>query len=152
MSKHQLPSPSEPSIVSVQDMVEVTTRLNSLLLQESALLAQMKVKDLEPLQEEKFALSSKLESYHRALLGGSEVHTAGDPNVRDTLLNLADGLAATIEENMRLTALAQTVNRNVMQTFVEALAEQQRVHTYSARGHHAPPPAVTVSLNINERA
>ena len=70
----------------------------------------------------------------------------------DRLLTIAEDLAYTIEENMRLTRIAQAVNRRVMQTFVEVLADQQRVSVYSNQGLHGDAPNITVSLNINEQA
>lgn len=151
MSKHQLPN-SGHTPVNLDEVMAITERLNALLVHESLLLSQMKVKDLAPLQEEKFKLSAKLEAFQRTLAADNQLVASADSATRDKLLDMAGSLAGNIEENLRLTAIAQTVNRRVMQTFVDVLAEQERVHTYSNQGGQASAPGVTISLNLNERA
>lgn len=152
MSQHQLPSPAGVSSVNLDEMIAVTDKLNGILLQESMLLASMQVKDLVPLQEEKFALSARLASFQRALAEDETIAGNSHPATRDRLLTMAGDLALNIEENLRLTSIAQSVNRRVMQTFIEVLAEKQRVSVYSDQGLHGTAPDVTISININERA
>ncbi len=152
MSQPQLPSPTVTSSVNLDEMIAVTDRLNSILIKESMLLAAMQMRDLEPLQEEKFALSARLASFQRALAADEAIAGNSHPATRDRLLTMAGELAGNIEENMRLTSIAQSVNRRVMQTFIEVLAEQQRVSVYSDQGVHGSAPDVTISININERA
>lgn len=138
--------------IDLAEVMAVSDRLNSLLLEESTLLATMKLGALMPLQQEKIALSIKLQGFHRALASGEATVLDNDPDAHERLYHVATTLAANIEENMRLTGIAQNVNRRVMQTFVEALAEQERVHVYSGHGAQDQQTNVTISLNINERA
>lgn len=152
MAKHQLPNGNGSTIVDLDEVLEVTERLNQLVLLECDLLNTMQVRDLHAVQAEKNALSQTLETYQKALASDAHVVTSATTEMRDRLFNMASELAANIEENLRLTAIAQTVNRRVMQTFVEVLAEQQSVSVYSNQGGQGPTPDVTVSLNINERA
>jgi flagellar biosynthesis/type III secretory pathway chaperone len=138
--------------IDLSEVMQVTEQLNRLLLEECALLAGMKVRDLGPLQEEKTALSQRLELFQRALATDNSAVVTADEPVRERLMNLAQDLTDNIQENLRLTTIAQSVNRRVMQTFVEVLAEQQRVAVYGNQGQTDSGPAVTVSVNINEQA
>ncbi len=152
MSHHQLPKPADTHALNLNEMIGVADKLNALLVKESLLLAAMKVKELPPLQAEKLALSSKLEAFQRMLAADDQAVARADASTRDSLYDAAANLALNIEENLRLTAIAQTVNRRVMQTFISALADQEQVSVYSNQGQHEMGNRVTVSININERA
>lgn len=151
--QHQLPNaPAGGANVNLEEIIEVTNKLNAILIKESALLAAMQLKEIAPLQAEKLALSAKLQSFQRLLAADETIAGDAHPATRDRLLTMAGDLAGNIEENLRLTTIAQSVNRHVMQTFIDVLAEQQRVNVYGGQGTHETGPDVTVSLNINERA
>lgn len=150
--QHQLPNALGSAAVKLEDIIEVTDRLNAILIKESALLAAMQLKDIGPLQEEKLMLSARLQSYQRVLAADESIAGEAHPASRDRLLTMANDLAGNIQENLRLTTIAQNVNRRVMQTFIEALAIQQRANTYSDQGTHENGSEVMVSININERA
>lgn len=151
MAKHRLPN-ADTNMVDLENVLEVAERLNQLVLIECDLLNAMQVRDLHLVQAEKNALSQMLEQYQKAIAANENAVGNAAPELRDRLYNMASELATNIEENLRLTAIAQAVNRRVMQTFVEVLAEQQSVSVYNLQGGACATSDVTVSLNINERA
>lgn len=138
---------------NIQEMMTVTAELTRILSEETELLRRMKIREILPLQEEKRALSSKLEHFQQLLVADNSTAKAADETTRDKLLTMTDYLAVTIEENMHHTHIAQQVNQRVLQTITEAMASQQRPVLYGRDGKEGTTgPEVMVSVNLNERA
>ena len=152
MVRHRLPNGAAQKALDVNEVHDVALRLNELVVMECELLSNMRLRELHAVQEEKLKLSSLFGKYQQAIAADQQFAENITPDMRDRLYTVASELAGNIEENMRLTAIAQTVNRSVLQIFVEAIAEHERVSTYSGLGQTEAGPDVTISLNINERA
>ena len=151
-SHYQLPNKGKFKSLTIEDMMSITARLNTILVQESDLLGAMRVKEIGPLQEEKHKLSQQLESFQKMLAADRSMVQAAHPETRDQLLLLTEDLTFNIEENMRRTVVARNVNQRVMRNLMDGLAEQQRVHTYGRQGQASRNAHVMVSVNLNERA
>jgi flagellar biosynthesis/type III secretory pathway chaperone len=153
MTQPQLPRTAKHMPISMDEMMHITARLNDILVAESGLLAKMKIKDVAPMQEEKQQLTQKLESFKQILATGNDAFVVeADPASREEMFNLAEDLMFNIEENFRLSEIARAVNQRVMQTITEAMADHQRVGVYGPKGHANAEPAVSLSINLNQRA
>ena len=141
------------AVFDVEDMLTASTRLTDLLTQENELLAAMRLKELGALQDEKRALSVKVEAFQRMMVVDNQPIKTADPARRNLLLSTMENLIGLVEENLHLTRVAQHTNRLVMQTIVEAMSMQHRVGTYGRQGqtNHAPT-GIPFSVNLNERA
>ena len=149
---HKLPKSSAYAKLNVEDIIAITGRLQHILLEENALLAAMKIKDLAPMHEEKLKLTRQLEAFKKQLVtDNSAVKAASDQN-RETLLALSEDLNHAAEENLRRTTIAQKVNKQAMETIVGVIAERQRLHVYGSQGQANPSAPQTLSVNLNERA
>jgi len=150
--QHQLPPKGNFEALTLADMMQITARLNDILVTESDLLSAMKVKELAPLQAEKQKLSKSLESFQKRLATDDSLLATADTDTRRQLLTMTDTLAVNVEETMRRTQIAQNVNRRVLCSIMEVMADQQRTGAYGATGVANSGPEVRVSVNINERA
>lgn len=136
--------------LSVDDMIDVTTQLNQLLATERALLQQMKLRDIAPMQAEKERLSAQLISFQKHLQTDTTPITQADGSARAKFARLATELEENAEAAMAETRRAQSVNRTVMQTLVSAMAEAQKLGTYGSQGMTTMPD-VMLSVNLNSR-
>ena len=138
--------------LTVDDMIAITGRLGTILAEENNLLAKMRIKEMAPLQAEKQKLTQQVESFQRMLAADISLVKTAEPERQDALLIATDGLYTAIEENLHLTSVAQSINKQVMHTIVEAMAEQQRIGLYGRRGQSNAESEVMLSVNLNERA
>lgn len=150
-SSHALPRTAH-STFDIGEMIAITTKLNEILLEENTLLRAMKVKCIGPLQEEKIKLGQRLESFQRALATDESVLQDTAPDMRDALLSITHTMLNNAEETLYRTTIARSVNQRVMQTIIDAMAEQQRLGTYSNQGQTHSGSDVALSVNLNERA
>lgn len=152
MSRYRLPNAAAPKALDMNEVHDVALRLNDLVVMECELLSNMRLRELHAVQEEKLRLSALFDKYQQVIATDQQFAETISPDMRDRLYLIASELAGNIEENMRLTAIAQNVNRSVLQIFVGAIAENERATTYSGQGQTETGSDVTISLNINERA
>ncbi len=136
----------------VGEMITLTNRLSDILVEETKLLTSMKVKEIGPLQEEKMQLGRKLESFQRLLAADDAPARALPLDHKEALLIASENLYEKIDEAMYRTSIAQQVNQRVMQVFVEAMAEQQRLGIYGNHGRTETATDKTISVNLNEKA
>lgn len=136
----------------VNEMITLTNRLSDILVEETKLLASMKVKEISPFQEEKMQLGRKLESFQRMLAADDTAARTLPIDHKEALLIASENLYEKIDDAMYRTSIAQQVNQRVMQVFVEAMAEQQRLGVYGNQGRMDTATDKTISVNLNERA
>ena len=137
--------------LTIDEMIGVGRKLQQLLTQENDMLRRLQVKDLGPLQAERQKLSTQLERFQKQLINGNPPIAMTDES-RETMLILADDIALKAEENLHQTAVAQQVNRRVLQMIVDMLNEQQRLAVYGQNGAESRGQAATLSVNINQHA
>jgi flagellar biosynthesis/type III secretory pathway chaperone len=145
-------SPTAHMHFDLGEMITITHRLSDLLSEESRLLSTMKVKEIAPLQEEKKKLSKQLESFQRILAADDSPVRNLHVDRKEELLVMSEGLYEKIEEAMYRTAIAQSVNQRVMQVFVDAMADQQRLSVYGNQGQANAARIPPLSVNLNEKA
>jgi hypothetical protein len=136
----------------VDDLMQITTRLADLLMQETECLTAMRIREIEGFQKEKLDLTQRIEHYQSRIASDPGFLATVDEKKREELLLLTDDLAYAVEENFRHTAVARSVNSRVMHAIRDALTESQRIGTYDRQGQAAGGSDLTVSMNLNQKA
>jgi len=144
--------PEAPITINLDGLISMSTRLAEILTIESALLRDMKLKEIMPLQTEKINLSRTIGMQQQQLQSHPELLSGVDPAALDRLLNVTEELQDIISENMRLNDIARTVNQRVVNVISNALREQQRPTTYNRYGSTRTAEQVPVSINLNQQA
>ncbi len=151
-SHHALPNAAILAAMNINELIDATSRLSDILVQESDMLTNMRFKELPKLHEEKVKLSTLLETYQRVLAVDPSFVKKADPKRREELLLLTDDLAFNVEDNFKKVAVAKAVNARVMQAIMDVMSEQHRPGTYGRNGLTAQSPDLTLSINLNEQA
>ncbi len=147
-----LPNAAMLASMNIDDLIEATTRLSSILSQESELLSTMRYKELPKLHDEKTKLTTVLETYQRVLAKDKSMVKQADQKRREELLVLTDALAFNVEDNFRKVSAARAVNARVMQAIMDVVSEQHRPGTYGRNGQTTQMPDMAISVNLNEKA
>lgn len=138
--------------LDVNELIEVTQRLTDLLHEEVALLDAMNISAAAQLQDEKLALTQVLESQKLMLEIHPEFMDEISDEKRHTLALVAEEFVEALEHNIRIVAVAKTVNAKVVQAIMETLQEQNSLGVYTKSGVPAAPPQYAISLTLNQQA
>lgn len=138
--------------LDVDEMIQVTERLTDLLYEEVALLEAMNISGAGQLQNEKIALTQVLESQKMMLEIHPELVDDISEQDRQALSLVAEDFVTALEHNIRMVAVAKTVNGKVVQAIMETLQEQNSLGVYTKSGVTAAPPQHAISLTLNQQA
>lgn len=140
---------------SISALIEIAARLIALLGRETALLREMKIREIASLQQEKLALSRAYEARVRSLNEHGEAIRQVEQAIRDELRATVSRFEHAAEANTIAVQAAQQVNQRLMQAIVDAVNERRgRGETYGADGHRLGAdmrPREGVALTFDER-
>jgi len=151
------PKPAEGGDLrpSIDALIEIASKLIALLGRETALLRQMKIREIGALQDEKLTLSRAYEARVRALNKHGDAVDGVEQAIRDELRATVNRFQSAAEANSIVVRAAQTVNQRLMQAIVDAVNELRgRAETYGADGHRLGAdlrPREGVALSFDER-
>ena len=146
---------STQAIRRADDLQQATTRLSELLEHEVALLRDMRVHDIEALQDDKNSATSTYHKLMHETQRQPEILRQLDDRRRDRLRNLAERLATATSANAIALSVAIRANQRVMQAIADAVrAEQAKEQLYSRDGRLSggnPRARAPLSISIDQR-
>jgi len=159
MNSENLPLPkpgSGPDLrPSVDGLIDIASRLITLLGRETSLLREMKIAEIAALQEEKLKLTRAYEARIRALNQNGDGLAAIDLAIRDELRATVIRFEDTAKANAIAVHAAQEANQRLIQAIVDIISERRgRTEGYGADGTATatdPRPREGVALTLDER-
>jgi flagellar biosynthesis/type III secretory pathway chaperone len=152
-----LPQPaSRPDLrPSLDALIDIASRLITLLGQETQLLRQMKIKEIAALQDEKLALTRAYEARTRDLNQNSGDLDAVDQAIREELRATVNRFEDAAKANAIAVHAAQEANQRLMQAIVDIVSERRgRTESYAADGTSTVKdarPREGLALSLDER-
>lgn len=135
---------------TVDDLITLTMRLARILAQEADLLQEMKVKDIEPLQDEKLRLTMGLERVRMQLQRDpSMLHHASSQQLED-LRAVSEAFDAVLRENHRRLLVARAVNHDIVNAIRDVVTEYNTSNLYSAEGNPDTISSRPMSVTLNK--
>lgn len=126
-----------PSI-SIDQIIGLTSDLANVLAQETLLLRQMKITEVNTLQERKLRLVHKLETLKKLIKQFPQLLENASPKELATLNQVNATFKQTIDENYVEVWKAQEINRQVMDYFMAAAKDHMRHQSqYNNQGDFA---------------
>ncbi|MDH3236369.1 MAG: hypothetical protein OEQ29_22835 [Alphaproteobacteria bacterium] len=140
---------------SVDGLIDIASRLITLLGRETALLREMKIAEIVALQEDKLKLTRAYEARMRALNKSGDELAAVDQAIRDELRATVNRFEDAAAANAIAVHAAQEANQRLMQAIVDIVSEQRgRTEGYAADGTATATDARAregVALTLDER-
>jgi flagellar biosynthesis/type III secretory pathway chaperone len=152
-----LPQPAKGQAMppAIDGLIDVASRLITLLGQETVLLRQMKIKEIAALQEQKLALTRAYEARMRELNENSGELDVVDQAIRDELKATVNRFEDAAKANAIAVHAAQEANQRLMQAIVDIVSERRgRSEGYAADGTSTlkdARPREGVALALDER-
>jgi hypothetical protein len=138
----------------VNDLIEITERLASLLKKENKALNDKDANEATRYLDEKGNLSRIYETRIKGLMDDPSILATATPELREKLRSLGETVNVMIQENARLLKITIEANRRVVAMVAEAVKTQQPgPGTYSAKGTadkndiHSAPRNLALSLD-----
>lgn len=138
----------------VTDLIEITGRLEALLMKENKALSDKDAKEATRFLEEKNNLSRIYESRIKGITDNPTALSEVEPELRLKLRELGEKINLMIRENARLLKITIDANRRVVEMVAEAVKSQQPgPGIYSAKGTsnkadvHSAPRNMALSLD-----
>ena len=138
----------------VNDLIEITERLASLLKKENKALNDKDANEATQYLDEKGNLSRIYETRIQGLLDDPTILANAAPELRDKLRELGESVNIMIKENAQLLKITIEANRRVVSMVAAAVKTQQPgPGTYSAKGTadkndvHSAPRNMALSLD-----
>jgi hypothetical protein len=138
----------------VNDLIEITERLASLLKKENKALNDKTANEATRYLDEKVNLSRIYETRIKGLMDDPSILATAAPELRKELRDLGESVNVMIQENARLLKITIEANRRVVAMVADAVKTQQPgPGTYSAKGTadkndvHSAPRNLALSLD-----
>lgn len=138
----------------VNDLIEITERLASLLKKENRALNDKDANEATRYLDEKGNLSRIYETRIKGLMDDPSILATAAPELRKELRDLGESVNVMIQENARLLKITIEANRRVVAMVADAVKTQQPgPGTYSAKGTadkndvHSAPRNLALSLD-----
>ena len=120
----------------IDDLIQVTSRLISVLEREVELLNGKPSPELEALQEEKSVLTAAYESQARSMAGHPELLQALQPVLRAELERVTSRFQSAVSANEMALRAARETTQRVLQAIADELDKNRRDQAgYSATGY-----------------
>ncbi len=120
----------------IDDLIQITSRLITVLEREVELLRKPPSTGLEALQEEKSVLTTAYESQARSLAGHPELLEALQPVLRAELERVTSRFQSAVSNNEVALRAARETTQRVLQAIADELGRNQRDQAgYSATGY-----------------
>lgn len=137
-----------PREISMPNIMALTARLAQVLAEEADLLAEMKVKQIEPLQKEKIWLTRAVELQIKRMKKYPDLLAEIEPEEREEFAELMDIFTEVRDENYRRLLAAKEVNQRVVEAIAEVVNEQCKRGVYNEDGDEDyKKDSVSVTLN-----
>jgi hypothetical protein len=134
---------SEAPNFKAQDVVMLTARLAQLLAEEVDLLGEMKVKQIENLQNEKIFLTNALEAQRKLIERHPYVIDTIPSRDKKDIENVTEVLQDILEENHRKLLMAKEINHKVVQAITDVV-------TYNGSGYTGMAAFNTLSVTLDK--
>ncbi len=138
----------------INDLIEITERLESLLMKENKALSDKDAREATRYLEEKNNLSRIYESRIKGIMDNAPALAGVNPVLRQKLRELGEKVNLMIRENARLLKITIEANRRVVEMVAEAVKSQHPgPGMYSAKGTssksdvHSAPRNLALSLD-----
>ena len=137
-----------PQEINIHNIMALTARLAQVMAQEADYLAEMKIKEIEPLQKEKVTIAKAMELQIKRI--------QKYPHLLDTIhpadLDEFDQLAAIFDEikqeNYNRLIAARAVNQQIVEAITEVVNEQNKKPTCTEGGvNGAQFDSLSITLN-----
>lgn len=135
---------------TLKDVIAVTARLAQLLAQEVDLLNEMRVKDIEKVQDEKQRLTRSLVLMRRELDRRPDLLKSEDPEDMQVFKQVAEIFEHVLHENNRKLMLAKEINHRVVQAISDVVQEETMRAGYNKRGMNSRQLHATPSISLNQ--
>lgn len=136
--------------VQLGDIIAVTTRLVQILAEEVDCLDEMRIHDIDGLQEEKRRLSRALEAMKREVELRPEIRR-GFAEDEVALFNEISGIFdEVLQENHRKLLIAKEINYRVVQAISDVVREESVRAGYDRRGAIGEQRDATPYVSLNK--
>lgn len=137
-----------PQSINMENVTALTARLAQILAQEADLLADMKVKEIEPLQKEKIWLTKAVELQLKRAQKYPYLLDEISEEDKEEFAELMEVFTSVRDENYRRLLAAKEVNQQVVNAITEVVNDHSRRGTYNQAGDEdVSPHSLSVTLN-----
>lgn len=138
----------------IDNLIDLTSRLTSIINQEISLLRAMRSSEIGPLQDEKTELATAYAGAFQAVRKRPSAVRDADPSVREALKQATAALKIALDENVLAVHAAKDVNERLIRAISDAVSQTRAAApVYTATGCSAPAAAAanSTSLAIDQR-
>jgi len=136
--------------VQLRDMIAITARLAQILAEEVDCLDEMRVRDIEGLQDEKRRLTRTLEAMKREIDRRPEIRETFAAEDLDDFAEISEIFNEVLQENHRKLLIAKEVNARVVQAISDVVKEEMQRQSYNQRGTQGINRDAPPSLSLNK--
>ncbi|MCH2546191.1 MAG: hypothetical protein MK052_01075 [Alphaproteobacteria bacterium] len=136
--------------IKLPDMIAITARLAQILAEEVDCLDEMRISDIEDLQEEKRRLSRTLEMMKREVDRRPELRETFDDEDIATFTEVSEIFNEVLQENHRKLLIAKEINFRVVQAISDVVKDEMIRHGYNKRGTTGALRDGAPSISLNE--
>lgn len=138
--------------IDLQDMIAITSRLAHILAEEVDCLDEMRISDIEKLQDEKRRLSRTLEVMKREVERRPELRQSFAAEDIEVFRQVSEIFNEVLQENHRKLLVAKEINFRVVQAISDVVCEESMRNGYNQRGltggHRDSTPYVSLNKTI----
>lgn len=136
--------------IRLPDMIAITARLAQILAEEVDCLDEMRIRDIEELQDEKRRLTRTLEAMKREVDRRPEIRETFAAEDLDQFAEVSDIFNEVLQENHRKLLIAKEVNARVVMAIADVVKEEMQRHNYNQRGAQGINRDTPPSLSLNK--
>lgn len=136
--------------VRLGDMIAITARLAQILAEEVDCLDEMRIRDIEELQDEKRRLSRTLEVMKREVDRRPEIKQTFSADEVATFNDVSEIFNEVLQENHRKLLVAKEINFRVVQAISDVVKEEMVRHGYNQLGTTAQSRDGAPSISLNK--
>lgn len=136
--------------LKIQDVITLTARLAQLLAEEADLLGNMKIKEIEKLQNEKIFLTNAIDAQRKMIEKSPhmvETIPSKDCHDMEALVEVFNNILA---ENHRKLLLAKEVNHKIVNAIKDVVKEHTVSKNYGGDGVSRYAPFETMSITLDK--
>lgn len=139
-----------PTGLQAQDVITLTARLAQLLAEEVDLLTEMKIPQIEALQQEKIFLTNALEAQRKLLDRNPNLVETIPSQDKADMRQVFEVFNDILEENHRKLKLAKEVNHKIVQAITNVVKQNTQSNAYNGRGNTSGAPFEVLSVTLNK--
>jgi flagellar biosynthesis/type III secretory pathway chaperone len=136
--------------IKLPDMIAIVARLAQLLAEEVDCLDEMRITDIEALQEEKRRLGRTLELMKREVDRRPELQETFAAEDVEVFHDVSAIFDEVLQENHRKLLVAKEINFRVVQAISDVVKEEAVRHGYNQRGKTGAMRDVAASISLNK--